>query len=214
MKKAILISIRPEWVKKILNGKKTVEIRKTAPKLEYEQVEKEQSGFKDGLFPFIEPSAKPIDCYIYCSITGFPLIALHLNNKKWHILCDVNGNPYKGNSDYKYQNGKIVAKFTLKKTEELIYTDRLMRFYTNQDGLCARTDDEPCEPFYNGLVGTVKGACLSQQQLLEYGKGKPLFAWHISDLVVFDKPMELGEACGRKILTRPPQSWHYVEAVK
>lgn len=32
MSKAVLISIRPEWVRKILNGSKTVEIRKTAPK--------------------------------------------------------------------------------------------------------------------------------------------------------------------------------------
>ena len=29
--KAVLISIRPEWVRKILNGSKTVEIRKTVP---------------------------------------------------------------------------------------------------------------------------------------------------------------------------------------
>ena len=34
MAKAVLISIRPEWVEKILNGKKTLELRKTRPKLE------------------------------------------------------------------------------------------------------------------------------------------------------------------------------------
>ena len=32
--KNILISIKPEWVEKILNGQKTVEIRKTIPKCE------------------------------------------------------------------------------------------------------------------------------------------------------------------------------------
>lgn len=32
--KAILLSIRPEWCEKILSGKKTVEVRKTRPKLE------------------------------------------------------------------------------------------------------------------------------------------------------------------------------------
>lgn len=32
--KAVMISIRPEWVAKILSGEKTVEVRKTAPKLE------------------------------------------------------------------------------------------------------------------------------------------------------------------------------------
>ena len=34
MAKAVLISIRPEWVNKILAGKKTLEVRKTRPKLE------------------------------------------------------------------------------------------------------------------------------------------------------------------------------------
>mgnify|MGYP000780281991 CR=1 FL=1 len=31
--KAVLLSIRPEWCVKILNGEKTVEIRKNRPKL-------------------------------------------------------------------------------------------------------------------------------------------------------------------------------------
>ena len=34
MKKAVLISIQPKWVRLIVSGEKTVEIRKTCPKLE------------------------------------------------------------------------------------------------------------------------------------------------------------------------------------
>ena len=34
MAKAVLISIRPEWVEKILSGEKTLELKKTRPKLE------------------------------------------------------------------------------------------------------------------------------------------------------------------------------------
>ena len=34
MRKAVLISIRPEWVRKILNGQKTIEVRKTRPKMD------------------------------------------------------------------------------------------------------------------------------------------------------------------------------------
>ena len=34
MAKAVLISIRPEWVDKILNGEKTLEVRKTRPNME------------------------------------------------------------------------------------------------------------------------------------------------------------------------------------
>ena len=42
--KAILMSIKPQWVEKILNGEKTIEIRKTLPKCDL-----------------------PIDVYIYCT---------------------------------------------------------------------------------------------------------------------------------------------------
>lgn len=44
MAKAVLISIRPEWVEKIANGWKTIEVRKTKPYLE-----------------------TPFKCYIYCT---------------------------------------------------------------------------------------------------------------------------------------------------
>ena len=44
MSKAVLISIRPEWVEKIARGEKTVEVRKTRPKLD-----------------------TPFKCYIYCT---------------------------------------------------------------------------------------------------------------------------------------------------
>ena len=42
--KAVLISIRPKWVEKITRGEKTLEVRKTRPKLE-----------------------TPFKCYIYCT---------------------------------------------------------------------------------------------------------------------------------------------------
>ena len=42
--KAVLISIQPKWCELIASGKKTVEVRKTAPKLE-----------------------PPFKCYIYCT---------------------------------------------------------------------------------------------------------------------------------------------------
>lgn len=55
MSKAVLISIRPEWCEKIVGGRKTLELRKSKPKM--------------GL---------PFKCYIYC--TDGPLF-LHYNEK-------------------------------------------------------------------------------------------------------------------------------------
>lgn len=49
MSKAVLISIRPKWVEKIANGEKTIEVRKTRPKLE-----------------------TPFKCYIYCTLPKYP----------------------------------------------------------------------------------------------------------------------------------------------
>lgn len=42
--KSVMISVHPEWVQKILSGEKTVEVRKTVPKIK-----------------------KPFKCYIYCT---------------------------------------------------------------------------------------------------------------------------------------------------
>lgn len=83
--------------------------------------------------------------------------------------------------------------------------------------------------------------CLNHPELIAYGKGKPLYGWHITEPKLFDKPKALSEfrpwceksrktddnlemccncknaffdedgafyGCG---LTRPSQSWCYVE---
>ena len=47
MSKAVLISIHPEWVRKIMSGQKTIEVRKTRPKMN-----------------------PPFKCYIYRSVQG------------------------------------------------------------------------------------------------------------------------------------------------
>lgn len=49
MSKAVLISIRPKWCEKIVNGDKTIEVRKTRPKMN-----------------------TPFKCYIYCTLPKYP----------------------------------------------------------------------------------------------------------------------------------------------
>lgn len=86
-------------------------------------------------------------------------------------------------------------------------------------------------------------SCVSIDDLLDYlghyvdmnGVDKKLYAWHISDLVIYDKPKELSEFtkpipeipclldCGMvecvkchnkaELIKRPPQSWCYVEVI-
>lgn len=43
---------------------------------------------------------------------------------------------------------------------------------------------------------TIRDACLSHDEIWNYGKGKTLYGWHISDLKIYDTPKELGEFFG------------------
>lgn len=56
--KAVLISICPEWCEKIANGEKTIEVRKTRPKLE-----------------------PPFKCYIYCTKHPKGLVTVNRDSK-------------------------------------------------------------------------------------------------------------------------------------
>lgn len=91
---------------------------------------------------------------------------------------------------------------------------------------------------YDISADALKKTHLSQKELWEYGKGKQLYLWHISNLKIYDKPKELSdfhkagllpfnEWIGDRTdliaklhyhnyvqgfkLTHPPQSWCYVE---
>ena len=175
--KAILMSIRPEYVADILNGKKTIEIRKTAPKCDL-----------------------PIDVYIYCTKNKLHYsVGALMFNRDDCFKRSVDGTYKYGDSvelmgylpDYPYDknnflNGKVVAKFTLRK---IVYLGGFK--YECQ-----------CENSY-----FIEPSCLSPKEIVDYSKDDSIYAWHISDLVIFDKPKELSEFS----VNRGPQSWQYVE---
>lgn len=73
--------------------------------------------------------------------------------------------------------------------------------------------------------------CLNHPELIAYGKGKPLYGLHISELKIYDKPKKLSEfkaynrncyfsdlgfakpdckKCYECNLTRAPKSWQYI----
>lgn len=64
-------------------------------------------------------------------------------------------------------------------------------------------------------------ACLNDSEIAAYCTNNEIYAWHISDLKIYDKPKELSgfHHCGQNYyfnppITKPPQSWCYVEKVK
>lgn len=54
-------------------------------------------------------------------------------------------------------------------------------------------------------------SCLDYDDMVSYLRNKDGYGWHISDLVIYDKPKELSELECEERLVRPPQSWCYVE---
>lgn len=133
--KAILMSDRPEWVVKILNGEKPIEIRKTMPKCEL-----------------------PIDVYIHCTKNGVVI----------EKDCGL-GFP-------EPINGKVVAKFTLRKIDKL-------EMENPYEGRTRTFLDEACV-----TIGEARGYAGG-----EHPRYNPLYAWHISDLIIFDEPKELNQ---------------------
>ena len=205
--KAVMISIQPKWCELIASGKKTVEVRKTRPKLE-----------------------TPFKCYIYCTKGRGDCLW------RWDGICYDTQFP---NERPNRLDGKVIGEFVC---------DRIC----TSGWFC--TPDHPLwKDGYN------KNYCLTNRELYEYSKGGIFYEWHISDLVIYDKPRELSEfflarhcfnyknvdivenvmgdyvtqyfnnplcrRCiyydnglnwcekidGKKAITRPPQSWCYVE---
>ena len=206
--KSIMISIQPQWVEKILNGGKIIEIRKTMPKCEL-----------------------PCKVYIYCS-------------KGQELWGDGTGETWKGidenedmtlvhelNPTLTRLNGNVVAEFTLNKVDTL---ERDLNDWLPKNRYDVSND-------------LLKNINSNQEQLWNYGQGKILYAWHIDNLKIYDKPKELDEFYGAKEcpykdwgdvnnigcweyccemfsrgecrfghlkLERPPQSWCYVEELE
>ena len=175
--KSILQSIKPQYCELIAAGKKTIEVRKTRPKLD-----------------------EPFKVYIYCT----------------KDMSDRNGylrGCYPAGTEHWL--GKVIGEYVC-------------------DEIIEWTEDM-CPPVPLSTI------CLSYSEIRKYGGDKTLYLWHISDLKIYDKPKELSEfhkSCinpGMRIcelcefadfentdvlfprcinvLTRPPQSWCYVEEV-
>ena len=208
----IMISIQPQFVEKILNGEKTIEIRKTMPKCEL-----------------------PCKVYIYCTKSKPYLYRIdddnnfELTNKlRFEEDCFV--------KDYDAQNSKVVAEFTLNKIQE--YEFELWDRNTFESiGLVyydCETGEREVNVFEtdNEIEYTLfaKKSCLNLPQLRKYlGQGiSTCYAWHIDNLKIYDKPKELSEfthnvpdyrngvvmyPLKKEPLKRPPQSWCYVEKV-
>ncbi len=165
--RAVMFSIRPKWCELIASGRKTLEVRKTRPKLE-----------------------PPFVCYIYQCRGAW----LYERLRQWGMdeLTDL----------LVSERGKVIGAFVCDEIFE-IPAGRVPTDYVLADM-------------------RMKGS-----EFQKYRGEGAVYCWHISNLAIYDTPMELQEFIQAKTmrsnggvmrvfrnrLERPPQSWCYVEAV-
>lgn len=83
-------------------------------------------------------------------------------------------------------NGRVIGEFICDKVDEYNFHNGLTEF--NSMGLPSRIYGS-----YLIFADDYKSMCLSYDEVKNYGKGKTLYGWHISDLKIYDKPKELSE---------------------
>jgi hypothetical protein len=94
-------------------------------------------------------------------------------------------------------NGKVVCRFWFDEYYEI----NKMPFSNNYYLL--KTRDYNDVPF-NKILDNLH---LTHDEVYNYGKGKPLYAWHIKNLDIFDKPMELREFEKEEYAVMPNGIW-------
>ena len=149
MSRAVMLSIRPKWCEKIINGEKTVEVRKNRPKLE-----------------------TPFTCYIYCTKDA--------KMQWWKSPQYSYADDHSHNAFDKCGNGKVIGEFICDAITPLF-------------NVCTDNWHHLAGDVHEWHKELVKRACLTDVELKSYSKGKNCFAWHISDLKIYDKPKELDE---------------------
>lgn len=205
--KSVLISIQPKWCAFIAQGLKTIEVRKTKPKLEV-----------------------PFKCYIYATRPKHPYSigkglycyddSLFLVNSMVQMR-DGWGIEYE-DPNYKHLNRKVIGEFIC---------DDIYKY-----GQAIFDEQEPLDTIE--LSELLHDSCLNYYDLKKYVGTEDFYAWHISNLIIYDEPKELtkfktpttcksavakkmhcntcclsSDFCTKKPkkINKPPQSWCYVD---
>jgi len=194
MSKAVMLSIRPKWCEKIASGEKTIEVRKTRPKLE-----------------------PPFKVYIYCTKAEERLITI-LKDGDENYGEIYHGKPVfiKTNKpDNLYACGHscaVIGEFTCDRIYELAPLNHAPDDVEKQACLTR-------EEIVNYLKGTGYGWHIvdlkiydAPRELSEFRRACPN-SWYCESCAMY---WENNGTCGNASLQikRAPQSWCYVEAMK
>ena len=216
--KSVLISIHPKWCERIASGDKTVEVRKTRPRME-----------------------TPFKCYIYCTRNARDSDKLWVLNKqrrqKYGGLTAVCANL--AERPYHYEgNGKVIGEVVCDHIDEAHWEHitGYAGWNIGWTGNCCLSNDDLMT--YAGNKTMIYGWHISDPKI--YDEPKELSEFTIEDKEAIrqceyrkqiyyaftgDGYIKNGfycnvdddwcfGGCKRKALTRPPQSWCYVEELQ
>lgn len=205
--KGVLISIRPKWAERIASGQKTIEVRKTAPQ------------------------EVPFKAYIYCT-KGKPYLYRVDDDDNFELTNTLRPKVDGYVKDYNEQNGKVIGEFICDKvypiknrgssfsvadeeqsvTNEIarqscLYYDDMVSYFGNKDGYglhitALKIYDRP-----RALSEFKTPPCEKSEKAC--GNCKWLVKINTPDVYECECYVEDGRP-----ITRPPQSWMYIEGLR
>nr|DAS70919.1 MAG TPA: hypothetical protein [Caudoviricetes sp.] len=189
MSKAVLISIRSKWCEKIASGNKTIEVRKTRPKID-----------------------TPFKCYIYCT-SGHPYISV----KGGNLDRDTVRTNTVGRCNGKVI-GEFVCDYILQRCEMANADIAEQQSCVRREDIYFKYSEEGKHYIYGWHISNLKIYDAPKKlgefwrDCLEYSE-LSTNCWSCEN-VCGDGDETDCNTDGRLYLHRPPQSWCYVEAVE
>ena len=199
MSKAVLISIRPKWCEKIINGEKIVEVRKTRPKLQ-----------------------TPFKCYIYCT-SGRPDLNIPISPER--LMQDYLDTGSMKSLNCPLGNGKVICEFVCDRIYRLVTPGPGGAYHVEGEdqGTTNRVARQSCiglSDMHTYLKSkTGYGLHISGLKVYDEPKGLDAFRracahdWYCDSCAMH---WENNGTCRNESLRlkRPPQSWCYVQEVE
>ena len=191
MSKAVLISIRPKWCQKIASGEKTIEVRKTKPKLE-----------------------TPFNVYIYC--TQDKHLAFMQNQTGTNLIACMDATaaiPVGG----AIGNSKVIGKFTCDRIDRLAPANDPYGIYDIDDDYVLQTCLENGALWDYGHGTPLYGWHISDLRIYDTPKELSEFKTLCrvdADCCACPYYNYTKMDCDGRVIGRPPQSWCYVDDVQ
>lgn len=178
---AVMISIRPEWCFLIVQGRKTLEVRKTKPKI-----------------------ATPFKCYIYCTESGRPLVCGDV--RCWggyrEEFTQTYGYSKEARKIWGVYNGHVMGEFVCNSIIPIKVFDNGSIQNYHFHGI-----ENSCVP-YDRIANYIGNGCTGYgwniTNLVIYDVPKKITNFFVESDATYDCPTLVK-------MKRPPQSWCYVE---